>query len=168
MTVFECEHFIIRMFTDEDATDCEAFLSDREVMKFIGDGNFQLEKTTALKMVQWFRQSCNSPMGLGAWAVVSKKTNRVVGNCHLSECLPAKAIEFGLALERSYWGHGYATEICTALLRYGKAHLGLKDVVGTVHTNNLASKRVLKKLGYSFDRFIDHYGICQELYRIDD
>jgi len=164
MTIFTTENFVVRAFVDGDAADCERFLADRDVMRFIGDGNFRFEKTSALKMIQWFRRTCENSKGLGTWAIMSKTTSEVIGNCHLSEFAPANATEFGIALEKKYWGHGYATEICRALLNYGRKDLALAEIVGTVHAGNEASKRLLGKLGYRFKSSVEHHGITQELH----
>lgn len=164
MTIFKTKNFSVRLFKDEDSINSENFLADVEVMKYIGDGNFQLEKTTSLAMIHWFQKTCENSRGLGTWAIVSNESNNVVGSCHLSECLPLKVIEFGLALERKYWRKGYATEICESLLFYGQNQLGIENIVGVVHPGNVSSKRLLKKLGYYFEREIEYYGILQELY----
>lgn len=156
-------NFYISAFADEDAPDCEVFLADPEVMKFVGDGHFDFSKTTALNMVRWFRQTCGHSNGLGTWAVVDKKINKVIGNCHLFEFTDSE-IEFGLVLGRKYWGKGCGTETCRALLKYGFNQLGHKKIVATVHQDNQASKKLLKKLGYQFARKIEHQGLLQELY----
>jgi RimJ/RimL family protein N-acetyltransferase len=152
----------VRSFRDEDASDCERFLGDDEIMRFIGDGNFRLEKTTALKMINWFLQTCAN--GLGTWAIEEKVTSKVIGNCHLSECQIAKSVEFGIALEKKFWRQGYATEVCRTLLHHGKHRLKINDIVAIVHCENFASKQLLKKLGYKFDRELKQHGILQELY----
>ncbi|MGV2481076.1 UNVERIFIED_CONTAM: GNAT family N-acetyltransferase, partial [Salmonella enterica subsp. enterica serovar Weltevreden] len=47
-------------------------------------------------------------------------------------------------------GKGYATEAGKACLDYGFGPLGLKRIIGRADVANLASIRVLKKLGMTF------------------
>lgn len=99
--LFKAKKFRVRHFKPEDAGECEEFLSDPDVMKFIGDGNFDFKKTSGETMVNWFIKSYENQLGLGTWAIVNNENDRVIGNCHLSNCSPAQKVEFGLALAKS-------------------------------------------------------------------
>lgn len=47
-----------------------------------------------------------------------------------------------------YWGHGYATEACFALLDYAKANTSHKKFRAHVYKGNTASSKVLEKVGF--------------------
>lgn len=162
--IFVTPRLTVRPFEKRDAVDCKVFLSDSEVMKFIGDRNFKFEKTSSEKMVEWFMASCDLKTGLGTWAIVLNDSGTVIGSCHLSFCEPVAKVEFGVAIAKKYWRQGYATEVTPLLLEYGHLTLGLNEIVCTVHNENTASKEGLEKLGYKFERKITHFGISQELY----
>ena len=49
-----------------------------------------------------------------------------------------------------YWGKGYATESATAALEYAFNKMKLKEVIGTCHEKNKASRKVLEKCGLKF------------------
>jgi ribosomal-protein-alanine N-acetyltransferase len=164
MFLFKTNDFSVRPFVDSDACDCEKFLADPEVMKFIGDGGFRFEKTNALEMVHWFQKSGDPIQGLGTWAVVSNESGIVVGSCHLSKTSATGGVEFGISLQRSLWGKGHATQICQSLLDYGFQVLGLNSIVATVHPRNFASQKMLVKLGYRFERPIQAFGVEHHLY----
>ncbi len=51
-------------------------------------------------------------------------------------------------LDDEAWGHGYATEAARALLDWGFDTLDLNRVQAETDTRNLASARVLEKLGF--------------------
>ena len=53
----------------------------------------------------------------------------------------------GYWIGRPYWGRGYATEACTALVDIARA-LGLGSLEGSHFVDNPASARVLEKLGF--------------------
>ena len=56
-------------------------------------------------------------------------------------------MELGYWIGRSFWGRGYATEACSALIDIARA-LGLPSLEGSHFIDNPASARVLDKLGF--------------------
>ena len=52
-----------------------------------------------------------------------------------------------LASGLPFWGRGLATEGATASLRYGFEELGLDRIISIAVPENLASRRVMEKLG---------------------
>ncbi len=56
--------------------------------------------------------------------------------------------ELGYWLGFEYWGKGYATEACIALLNYAKTNTSYKNFKATVNKGNTASSKVLKKVGF--------------------
>jgi ribosomal-protein-alanine N-acetyltransferase len=72
----------------------------------------------------------------------------VVGAAHLHQVSEAhRRAEIGYVLRRSAWGRGYATEATRLLLRLGFGPLGLHKIAATCDPENLASARVLTKVG---------------------
>ena len=57
------------------------------------------------------------------------------------------AVEMGYWIARPYWGRGYATESCAALIDIART-LGLPRLEGSHFVDNPASARVLEKLGF--------------------
>jgi RimJ/RimL family protein N-acetyltransferase len=56
-------------------------------------------------------------------------------------------IEVGYRLAKAYWGQGYATEAAAALVHYGFGELKLPLITAIAHTDNVASNRVIQKVG---------------------
>jgi ribosomal-protein-alanine N-acetyltransferase len=57
--------------------------------------------------------------------------------------------EVGYELARHWWGHGLAPEAVAAVVRYGFSVLRLHRIEAGVLPGNVASVRVLQKLGFS-------------------
>lgn len=55
--------------------------------------------------------------------------------------------EIGYWVGRPYWGCGFATEACRAVVAYGFTELGLRRIYGRHLAENPASGRVLQKVG---------------------
>ena len=55
--------------------------------------------------------------------------------------------EFGWMLNKRYHGKGYGFEAAKALMEYGKNELGIRHFIAHCDTENIASRRVMEKLG---------------------
>lgn len=75
-------------------------------------------------------------------------------------------IEVGYAFYPAYWGRGLATEVATACLARGREHLRLATIVGVTTPGNLASQRVLLKVGLAYERDFVHEDARASLFRI--
>ena len=71
---------------------------------------------------------------------------RLIGACGLGR-RPSGAVEMGYWISRPYWGRGFATEACLALIDIARA-LALPSLEGSHFVDNPASARVLDKLGF--------------------
>lgn len=85
--------------------------------------------------------------GYGLWLVFARvNIKRLVG---FAGCLPSKAEIPSLiyGIHPDYWGRGYATEAADAVLKYMLETLNLPLVKADADEPNLASVRVLEKIG---------------------
>jgi RimJ/RimL family protein N-acetyltransferase len=72
-----------------------------------------------------------------------------IGWCGLTRWNPDyRSASLGYCLSDAAWGHGYATEAARALLRWAFDTLDLNRVQAETDTRNLASARVLEKVGF--------------------
>jgi len=71
---------------------------------------------------------------------------QLIGACGLGR-RPSGAVEMGYWIAKPFWGRGFATEACSALIDIA-ATLGLPSLEGSHFLDNPASARVLEKLGF--------------------
>jgi RimJ/RimL family protein N-acetyltransferase len=71
---------------------------------------------------------------------------QLAGACGLGR-RPSGSVEMGYWIARAFWGLGYATEACSALIEIART-LGLPSLEGSHFVDNPASGRVLEKLGF--------------------
>ncbi len=57
-------------------------------------------------------------------------------------------INIGYSIVPSYQGKGFATEMGKAMVNWGLSHSNVKSVEATCDPDNIASKRVLEKIGF--------------------
>lgn len=93
--------------------------------------------------------------GWGLWALERLADGEFLGFtglAYFADGLPfAPATEVGWRLRREFWGHGYATEAGRAALRYAFSVLALDEVVSMTAVTNVASQRVMQRLGMTHD-----------------
>jgi len=85
----------------------------------------------------------------GRWAVHSKPALEFIGWCGL-KLIPGNEIDLGYRFKQSVWGKGFATEAAYACLKYGFEVLNLRKIIGRAMPANMASQRVLEKIGMQF------------------
>ena len=150
--ILQTKRLTLRTWSPDDADVGFRIWSDPEVMRYIGTGqpNASIEETRAWLARMIAHQELH---GFGFWAVVEKKTRQLIGSCGLGYGrdggLP---LEVGYTLARSHWGQGYATEAAGACLRYAFERLSLPEVTASVDSRNIASQRVLEKIGFRYQR----------------
>ncbi|HIJ72760.1 MAG TPA: GNAT family N-acetyltransferase [Candidatus Hydrogenedentes bacterium] len=127
--------------------------SDPEVMRF-HDGPLNLE--AARDGLERIILNAVRMLPFGIRFVIVKKNNENVGYCYLGpghrlgslSRLEDDPIEISYDIVRDSWNSGYATEAACRLIQHGFEDLALPEIFGFVHPRNIASFRVLQKLGF--------------------
>jgi ribosomal-protein-alanine N-acetyltransferase len=83
------------------------------------------------------------------WAIELVEPSEVIGTVGLLRFdFEHGHAEVGYEIARRWWGRGLAPEAAAAVIRYGFAVLGLHRIEAGVLPGNVASVRVLQKLGF--------------------
>lgn len=86
------------------------------------------------------------------FAVTMPPTDEVLGRVTLSlQNDSIREWEIGWAIHPDYWGRGFATEAARRLLGFAFADLHVHRVVAFSHVGNVASIRVMERLGMCRD-----------------
>jgi RimJ/RimL family protein N-acetyltransferase len=91
--------------------------------------------------------------GFGLW-VLRTRDGAFAGRAGLRhiELESAREVEIAYSLVRTHWDQGLATEIAGALINLWLTELHSPSLVGVVSVENTASRRVLEKSGFAFER----------------
>ena len=145
--IIETSRCYLRQLTIDDASHFYELNSDPEVIKYTGDSAFE-----SIESAQQFLQNYNpyQEFGYGRWAVIDKKTNEFLGWCGLKYSTELNEIDLGFRFFKKYWNQGYATETAKACIEYGFNQLNLTKIVGRAMEANVASVKVLEKIGMTF------------------
>ena len=144
-------------FREWKSTDLETFheiCSDPRVMKHVGRGQpWSFEETRAF--VYRARQLSQSH-GYCQWPVIHRQDRRLIGYTGFVNSMDGP--EVGWRFATAYWGNGLATEAARAVLAHGFETLGFSRVLATVQEENVASRRVMEKLGMRLLGNLDRQG----------
>jgi ribosomal-protein-alanine N-acetyltransferase len=90
--------------------------------------------------------------GYGLWAARLHSTGDLVGfgGYWFFHEPPRLELLFGVA--ETHWRQGLATEIASALITFGLTRRGFREVLASTDAPNVASIRVLEKLGFALER----------------
>lgn len=149
LPTLETERLLLRKMRLEDAEDLFEYASDPEVAKYttwvthesLADSqrflNFILERY---------------PRGEFAdWGIIHKTDRKFIGTCGFAEwAIFPNCAEVGYALSRKYWGKGYVPEAVWKLLNFGFETLNLHRIEARCKVENIASARVMEKVGMKF------------------
>ena len=143
------DRLLIRPWRHEEAGRLLDIHSRLEVVKWLGDGPPVLMQDldeAHLRIDRYAERSATPPLGM--WAVVRVADGTVVGTVLLLTLPNAEdgEVEIGWHLHPDSWGHGYATEAASALLRHGFEG-GLPEVLAVCHPGNDASEAVMRRIG---------------------
>ena len=156
MIPLKTPRLLLRRPTDADINPLTLMNSDPEVMRYIGDGSVPPvdPARTAAEIARF--QRLWDERGFSMLSVIERESGDYAGWVLLNvpESLPEvmPAVEIGWRFRRESWGRGYATESARALLHFGLTDCALDRIIAIRHVDNVASKRVMNKLGLSFER----------------
>jgi RimJ/RimL family protein N-acetyltransferase len=96
---------------------------------------------------------------LGFWAVEGRADAAFQGLVALLRMPEGDDVELAYRLARRAWGRGLASEAAAALIAHAFRELGLPRLVAVTYPENLASQRVLEKLGFRREADADYKGV---------
>ena len=138
------ERLLLRPGFPEDAPALAAAIADQAVVRNLA----VVPWPYTLRDAEAFLASPRDPV-LPSFLIFERTAGapQLVGSCGLAR-RPSGAVEVGYWIARPFWGRGFATEACAALIGIAKT-LGLAQLEGSHFLDNPASARVLEKLGFA-------------------
>lgn len=143
------ERLALRRMTEDDLDWLADLYNDADVTQFLGGlkTRDQVADMMRTRIIEYY----DAHPGLGAWMTIERATGEQVGFHLLNNIQGETIIQVGYGLVKSAWGRGFATEMASAVLRHGFADLGLPRIAGIANLPNVASQRVLEKIGLERD-----------------
>ncbi len=146
--IFETPRLYLRQFTEADAPLILTLNSDPEIVKYVHEPTLETEEQARNIIINNILPQY--PNNLGRWAMHIKETNEFIGWCGLKYRPELNETDLGYRLMQKKWGLGYATEAARHTLNHGFSKLNLHLITARAHIENIASIKVLEKLGMDF------------------
>jgi RimJ/RimL family protein N-acetyltransferase len=153
----ETERLELRSATPADASNLLSLFSSPEVLRYLPPiPPFTLEQATQAIAR---RMKMEAELGYAPLIILTRDGNRFIGSGGVVRVKDAPDVEIAYHFLPSAWGRGYATEAAAAILAFGFETLRLKEIIGLTFPDNVASWRVLEKVGMRYVGTATYYGI---------
>ncbi|MFF2092263.1 GNAT family N-acetyltransferase [Paenibacillus sp. NPDC058174] len=158
----ETDRCILVNLQESDYEEVKEIYTNEKVRTFLGGAI--LEEHTLHKFEDILTRSNKDSY---YWTVRKKPTNECIGLVSLDQHSEGVNIEVSYEFLPDWWGNGYATEVIAAVLDYALNGLQISKVIAETQTANIASCRLLEKVGMNLERTVQRYGAEQAIYAIE-
>jgi len=168
MKILETTRLNLRYMSANDAPFMLILLNDPSWLRYIGDrGVRNLDHARSYILNGAVENYAR--LGFGFYLVELKESGTAIGMCGLAKRDYLDHADIGFAFLPAYCRQGYAFEAAAATLQYAQQQLHLPRILATTRVDNLASSKLLEKLGMRLDKIIMHPDGDRELklYEID-
>ncbi|MBO5670996.1 MAG: GNAT family N-acetyltransferase [Clostridia bacterium] len=148
--ILETERLTLRRMRPDDAADMFEYARRADVTEYLTWNPHPDEARTReyLKMVQKQYEDGE----FYDWAVVHRATGKMIGTCGFTSFDDDNnAAEIGYVLNPAFHGQGLAAEAAWEVLNFGFLRLNLHRITARYMEGNAPSRRVMEKVGMSFE-----------------
>lgn len=157
------ERCFVRESIPEDVESFYRIYRDKSITAYMED-LFQ-DKEAETDYIKEYIEKVYRFYGFGMWSVCLRDTGEVIGRAGLSMREGFEEPELGYVIEKKWQKKGIATEVCLAILAYGREELGFERVRALMHPENTASERLCCKLGFSYAGEVEVEGAVYSEFR---
>ncbi|NLO10202.1 MAG: GNAT family N-acetyltransferase [Clostridiales bacterium] len=154
----ETIRLILRRFRPEDTFDMyKNWASDMETLKYLSWGPHSDVNVTHRRILSWVENYKNP--NVYNWAIYLKSDNQVIGSISVEMSNDKdKSCEVGYCIGKSFWGREIVAEALRAVMHYLFFEVGYKKIIAKHDVKNIASGRVMQKVGMHYEKTIRNVG----------
>ncbi|AVP47599.1 MULTISPECIES: GNAT family N-acetyltransferase [Bacillus cereus group] len=157
MIVLKTERLNLRWFDIKDAPFILELVNDLAWIQFIGDKGVRNLEDAKNYIVNGPIDMYNK-LGFGLYLVERKEDLTPLGMCGLIKRDSLEDVDIGFAFLETFRSKGYGCESASAIIEYGVQKLGMKRIVAITSIDNIASGKLLEKVGLRFEKIISGSG----------
>ncbi|TCR82145.1 GNAT family N-acetyltransferase [Rhizobium sp. BK376] len=143
--ILETPRLALVRWNAEDVSLVHELHAATEMVRYYSDPTPWTREKAAERINSWFDEEAR--FGVAKYKLLDRHDGRFLGRAGFSPFGEPVEFELGYAIRRDAWGKGYASEIAEGLrdwfFRKGIAN----HFIAFTHPENLASQRVLTKIG---------------------
>lgn len=162
--MLETDRLILATWEPSDWLALRPIATDVEVMRYITGGvpwTDELIQAFVNRQVELF-----SERGFCRWKLLLKPAQEMIGFCGVGFWRDSPDLEIGWWLARPYWGRGLATEAARVALQDAFERLELDRIISIARPANIASTRIMEKLGFKLECEFEKDGVRLVRYAI--
>ena len=149
-----------------DLDSLAAIWSDPEVTKFLPSRGVpipreKVERASASFVEHWQK------LGYGIWKIVEDETDKMLGYCGLRYLDELNEVELLYGLAKEYWGKGIATKAAKSSVSFGFDEANLDKIIALALPENEASKKVIEKTGFKYEKQIHIFNLDGLYYSLE-
>lgn len=149
-TRIETRRLILRPFESADVEAAFGWFGDPVVMRFTVTGPDKSIEQTRTRLTYFEKHQ--QTHGFSKWVILNAASGVAIGDSGLLVLPECGWIDLGFRLSQPHWGQGLATEAASAWMRAAFDEYHIRRLGAFVHPENVASIRVLEKLGFHAER----------------
>lgn len=146
----ETKRLVLRMIGRGDACDMHDYSSREDVTRYL-----LWSPHPSLAYTRGYIRAVCKHYRAGDyhdWAIVSKEDSHMIGTIGFTRIDTQNRVgEIGYVINPRYAGHGFATEAGRLVLKFGFEKLGLNRIEARYMVENTASRRVMEKIGMTYE-----------------
>lgn len=163
-TIMETERCIIREMTVEDVDSFYKIYEEPSITRYMDNLYEDVEEEKAY--TKEYIEKIYGFYGYGLWSVIDKESGEIMGRAGLSWREGLDYPELGFVIAVPYQRKGYAYEVCSSIISYGREELGFEKIQVLIHKDNSASINLCRKLGFIYEDRVEDKGKSYERFLI--
>lgn len=149
----QTDRLIVRMLREDDVDPLTAYRNDPDVSA-LQDWELPYPRERAVELVAAHAGRTDVVRGGGTQLAIDLD-GRLVGDVYVGLDKHAGIAEIGFSLAAAHQGKGYAVEAVSAVVDDLVDRVGVHRIVADLSPENLASARLLERLGLTFEYFAE-------------
>ena len=149
----ETERLILNLVKLEDAAFILDLYNSPNFIKFIGDRNLRTVEDAENYIKEKFLPHVEKH-GFGSFVIIRKSDNKKVGNIGIYVRDGLDAPDIGFSFLPEFERKGYGFEASKKLMEIAFSEFGLKKISAITTKENIASQKLIEKLGLKFQSIV--------------
>jgi [ribosomal protein S5]-alanine N-acetyltransferase len=159
----ETDRMIIRAYQESDLHEAFKLMQDKDLFEYLPMEvmSFEDYKKLFSWLIRCYDVSSENKWFKYSFVITDKKNGKHLGWCGVGSLdYDHSDTEIFYLIGKPFWGNGYATEAVSGLMNYCFEQMNLTRLSALVKPDNIPSKKVIEKLGFSYQRTMS--GLSEE------
>lgn len=152
-SILETERLILQPVKMEDAEFILELYNSPNFIKFIGDRNLRTVEDAETYIKEKFLPHVEKH-GFGSYVIITKSDTKKIGNVGIYVRDGLDAPDIGFSFLPEFERKGYGFEASKKLMEIAFSEFGLKKISAITTKENIASQKLIEKLGLKFQSIV--------------